>query len=158
MSERPVFHADHVSWTVADADAVAKFYMDVFGATELFRMGPMDAADMPNGADGRDWMASHVNVAGAKLSLIMLRLTETLNLQLAQYDKPQDRRTDLPRNCDAGGHHLGLRVNDVTAAVTYLTANGCTAMDPIEISEGPLAGKTNVYLQDPWGHQLEIVD
>ncbi|MDR6708645.1 MULTISPECIES: VOC family protein [unclassified Novosphingobium] len=155
---RPHFSADHVSWTVADAEAVARFYIDVFGASELFRMGPIDAADIPPMPDGRDWMAAHVNVPGARLTLIMLRLTETLNFQLVQYDKPDDRSPALPRNCDAGGHHLGLRVDDVPAAAAYLAAHGCTAMEIIEISEGPLAGKKNLYLLDPWGHQLEIVD
>lgn len=158
-TEAPRFiEVDHVSWTVADADAVARFYMDVFGATELFRMGPLDAADMPLGDDGRDWMESHVNVAGAKLTLIMLKLTPNLNFQLVQYDKPAGRRTDLPRNCDLGGHHLGLKVNDVEKAAAYLTAHGCRAMEIIHISEGPLAGKKNLYLSDPWGNQLEIVD
>ncbi len=157
--EAPRFiEADHVSWTVADADAVARFYIDVFGATELFRMGPLDAADIPIGDDGRDWMESHVNVAGAKLTLIMLKLTANLNFQLVQYDKPTDRKTELPRNCDLGGHHLGLKVDDVEKAAAYLTAHGCTAMEIIHISEGPLAGKKNLYLCDPWGHQLEIVD
>jgi len=155
---RPIFTADHVSWTVADADAVAQFYIDVFGATELFRMGPIDAADIPPMPDGRDWMAAHVNVPGGALRLIMLKLTETLNFQLVQYDKPADRGATLPRNCDAGGHHLGLRVDDVPAAAAYLTAHGCTAMEIIEIHDGPLAGKKNLYLLDPWGHQLELVD
>lgn len=158
-AERPIFiEADHVSWTVLDAGAVATFYKDVLGATELFRMGPLDAADLPVGDDGRDWMASHVNVPGAQLMLIMLRLTPNLNFQLVQYDKPADRSTTLPRNCDLGGHHLGLKVDDVEKAARYLTAHGCTAMEVIDITEGPLAGKKNLYLLDPWGHQLEIVD
>lgn len=159
MSQRHfTLEADHVSWTVADADAVARFYVDVLGARELFRMGPLDAADMPVEADGRDWMAAHVNVPGACLRLIMLQLTPTLNFQLVQYDKPADRGSTLPRNCDLGGHHLGLRVDDVDAAAAYLTAHGCTAMQTILIQDGPLAGKKNLYLLDPWGHQLEIVD
>ena len=158
-TERPQFlEADHVSWTVEDAAAVAQFYMDVFGATEIFRMGPLDAADLPKGEDGRDWMASHVNVPGAKLSLIMLKLTPNLNFQLVQYDAPADRKTDLPRNCDLGGHHLGLKVDDVEKASAYLVEHGCTAMEIIHIEEGPLAGKKNLYMQDPWGHALELVD
>ncbi|AXB78675.1 VOC family protein [Novosphingobium sp. P6W] len=157
--DRPVFiEADHVSWTVQDADAVAKFYIEVFGAVELFRMGPLDAADIPVGADGRDWMASHVNVPGACLTLIMLKLTANLNFQLVQYDKPADRTATLPRNCDWGGHHLGLKVDDVEKAARYLAAHGCTPMEVIDITEGPLAGKKNLYIQDPWGHQLELVD
>lgn len=156
---RPNFiEVDHVSWTVADANAVAKFYSDVFGAEELFRMGPLDAADIPVGEDGRDWMEAHVNVAGAKLTLIMLKLTANLKFQLVQYDKPSDRGTTLPRNCDLGGHHLGIKVDDVDKAVHYLQERGCTAMEIIQITEGPLAGTKNVYVLDPWGHQLEFVD
>jgi catechol 2,3-dioxygenase-like lactoylglutathione lyase family enzyme len=157
--ERPNFlAADHVSWTVPDLEAAATFYKDVFGANELFRLGPIDAADIPLGADGRDWMESHVNVKGGKLTLVMLKLFDNLNFQLVQYDKPSDVRQELPRNCDRGGHHLGILVDDVPKAIAYLEAHGCKAMDIIDITEGPAAGKKNVYVLDPWGHQLELVD
>jgi glyoxylase I family protein len=156
---RPRFlAADHVSFTVPDLETAIAFYTDTFGATELFRMGPIDAADIPPGADGRDWMTAHVGVPGAKLTLAMLKLTDNLNLQLVQYDKPADRLTTPPRNCDAGGHHLALRVDDVDVAATYLAARGCTVLDIIAIGDGPLAGKKNLYVRDPFGHQLEIVD
>lgn len=49
---RPAFNVvDHVSWTVPDLDAALAFYRDVLGATELYRMGPLDAADLPVGTD-----------------------------------------------------------------------------------------------------------
>jgi glyoxylase I family protein len=153
-----ILAVDHISWTVADLDAALAFYVGVLGATELWRMGPLDAAQMPKGADGRDWMESHVGVAGATLTLVMLKLTDTMNLQLVQYDAPADRRTTPPRNCDTGGHHLALRVKDVAATCAWLASHGCTIFDPIHITEGPLAGKTNVYARDPFGNSLEIVD
>lgn len=157
-SDRPVFIADHVSWTVPDLDAVAAFYVDVFGAEELWRMGPLGAADLPAGDNGRDWMENHVGVAGAKLTLAMFKLTQNLNFQLVQYDEPSDRGTIMPRNCDRGGHHLGLKVDNVDAAARYLAKHGCTILDVIEIHDGPLAGHKNLYLLDPFGHQLELVD
>lgn len=149
---------DHISWTVPDLDAAVAFYRNVIGAEELFRMGPMDAADIPLDDQGRDWMETHVGVPGARLTLVMMKLTDNMNFQLVQYDKPVDRRQDLPRNCDRGGHHLGLKVDDVEAAIAYLAAHGCTASEIIHIDAGPLAGKKNVYVLDPFGHQLEIVD
>ncbi|WP_292226729.1 VOC family protein [Brevundimonas sp.] len=156
---RPTFNVvDHVSWTVPDLDAALAFYRDVLGATELYRMGPLDAADLPVGDDGRDWMASHVGVSGARLTLVMLKLSDNLNFQLVQYDKPSDRRQDVPRNCDRGGHHLAFKVDDVEAAAAWLAQHGCTPLEVIEIAEGPLAGKKNLYIQDPFGHQLELVD
>jgi catechol 2,3-dioxygenase-like lactoylglutathione lyase family enzyme len=149
---------DHISWTVPDLDAAVRFYVDVIGAKVLFQLGPFDAADLPRDAQGRDWMQAHVGVAGAKLTLVMLKLSDHMNFQLVQYDKPLDRRQDLPRNCDRGGHHLALLVDDVDQAIAYLTANGCRALETINIDSGPLAGKKNVYVIDPFGHQLEIVD
>jgi glyoxylase I family protein len=162
MSELPskpkFLSVDHISWTVRDLEKAVAFYCEVIGAQELFRLGPLDAADIPKDEQGRDWMETHVNVPNAKLTLVMLKLTDNMKFQLVQYDKPDDRRTDLPRNCDLGGHHLGLKVDDVDRAVAYLTANGCIAMETIFIEDGPLAGKKNVYMTDPFGHSLEIVD
>lgn len=157
-TKRPVFTVDHMSRTVADIDAALRFYGDVLGAVELFRMGPLDAADMPPGADGRDWMEAHVNVSGARLTLAMLQFPGGGCLQLVAYDKPGSATATPPRNCDLGGNHLGLRVDDVPAAIAWLEAHGCVAMAPIAIDAGPLAGKTNQYVLDPFGLQLEIVD
>jgi catechol 2,3-dioxygenase-like lactoylglutathione lyase family enzyme len=157
--EKPRFlSVDHISWTVSDLEAALAFYCGVVGAVELFRLGPLDAAEMPLDAEGRDWMATHVNVPGARMTLAMLKLTDNMNFQLVQYDKPDDRCQYVPRNCDRGGHHLGLKVDDVEKAIAYLEAHGCIAMDIIHIDAGPLAGKKNVYMTDPFGHSLEIVD
>ena len=157
--DKPTFlSVDPISWTVPDLDEAIAFYRDVIGAEELYRMGPMDAAEIPVDEQGRDWMETHVGVKGAKLTLAMLKLTDNLNFQLVQYDKPDDRRQELPRNCDRGGHHLGLKVDDVDKAIAYLSAHGCTPLETIHIDAGPLAGKKNVYVLDPFGHQLEIVD
>lgn len=159
MAVRPRLVAvDHVSWTVPDLEAALSFYTEVLGARELYRLGPIDAVDLPREADGRDWMEAHVGIAGARLTLAMVQLADNLKLQLVQYDAPDDRRVELPRNCDRGGHHLALRVDDVDAFVAYLVAHGCSACATISVDAGPLAGKKNVYVTDPFGHQLEIVD
>lgn len=92
----------------------------------------------------------HVGVAGACLTPVMLKLTDNLNLQLVQYDKPAGRAETHPRVCDTGGHHLALRVADVEQTAAYLRANGCTVMEIIAIPEGPLAGKKNLYARDPF--------
>ena len=159
MTARPKFIAvDHVSWTVPDLDAAIAFYTEAFGATVLYQIGPIDAADIPPDASGRDWMETHVGVRGAKLTLAMLQLAPNLKFQMVQYDKPLERRQEVPRNCDRGGHHIGLLVADVDAAAAWLRARGCTVLETIAMDAGPLAGKKNVYVQDPWGHQLELVD
>jgi len=158
-SARPAFLAvDHVSWTVPDLEAAIAFYTETFGATVLYRIGPIDSADIPKDAQGRDWMETHVGVKGARLTLAMLQLAPNLKFQLVQYDKPADRREVVPRNCDRGGHHIALLVKDVNAAAVWLRQRGCKVYESIAMDSGPLAGKTNIYVSDPWGHSLELVD
>jgi glyoxylase I family protein len=156
---RPAFVAvDHVSRTVPDLDAAIAFYTQTFGATLMYRIGPIDSADIPKDEQGRDWMETHVGVKGARLTLAMLQLAPNLKLQLVQYDKPSDRRQDAPRNCDQGGHHIALLVKDVNAAAAWLKQRGCKVYASIAMDSGPLAGKTNIYVSDPWGHTIELVD
>ena len=155
MAARPRFLAvDHVSRTVPDIQAAIAFYTDAFGASVLFQIGPLDAADMPVGADGKDWMEAHVGVKGAKLTLAMLQLAPNLKVQLVQYDQPADRKQIMPRNCDLGGHHVALLVEDIEAAAAWLKQKGCTVLEAIAMD----AGKKNIYVADPWGHQFELVD
>ena len=156
---KPEFVAvDHVSWTVPDLEAAVAFYTQTFGATVMYKIGPIDSADIPKDEQGRDWMETHVGVKGARLTLAMLQLAPNLKFQLVQYDKPSERREDPPRNCDRGGHHIAFLVKDVKAAAAYLKQRGCKIYEPIAMDSGPLAGKTNIYVQDPWGHTLELVD
>jgi catechol 2,3-dioxygenase-like lactoylglutathione lyase family enzyme len=156
---RPRFTAvDHISRTVPDLDAAVRFYVDAFGASELFRIGPIDAADFPPDSQGRDWMETHVGVIGARLTLAMLQLGPNLKLQMVQYDKPFDRHKKPPRNCDLGGHHIAFQVADTDAAAAYLRSKGCEVLETIAMDAGPLAGSKNVYIRDPWGFQLELVN
>ena len=152
-------HVDHVGLTVPDLDAAVAFYTDVFGGTELYRLGPFAAAEMPAMDDGRDWTEAHVNVAGAVLTICMIHIAPNLMLELFQYDAPADRRTAPPRNCDYGGHHIAFKVADLEVAKSYLADHGCTVMaGPIVMDEGPCAPLKVNYVLDPWGNQLELVE
>ncbi|KAB7578546.1 VOC family protein, partial [Verminephrobacter sp. Larva24] len=65
---------DHVAWSVAQMEPVIAFYQRVFGAQVLYRIGPVDAAQLPRQADGRDWTEAHLSIAGARLDLVLLGL------------------------------------------------------------------------------------
>ncbi len=152
-------HVDHVAITVPDLDKAVTFYSEVIGGTELYRLGPFDAAAMPQMPDGRDWTQAHVNVPGAVLTIAMLQVGPNLMLELFQYDKPADRRTVPPRNCDYGGHHIAFKVDDLDAAMAYLNDHGLRVMaGPIVLNEGPCTGLRVNYFLDPWGNQLELVE
>jgi catechol 2,3-dioxygenase-like lactoylglutathione lyase family enzyme len=152
-------HIDHVAFTVPNLDEAVKFYRDVIGGTELYRIGPFDAADLPKMEDGRDWTCAHVNVAGAALKIAMLQVGPNLMLELFQYDKSVDRRMSPPRNCDCGGHHIAFKVDNLDAAIAHLKAHKLEVMSgPIVLNDGPCAGLRVNYFLDPWGNQLEIVE
>ena len=152
-------HVDHVGLTVLNLDTAVKFYCDVIGGRELYRLGPFDAAEMPRTPDGRDWTAAHVNVADAKLSIAMISIGPNLMLELFQYDRPIDRTGEPPRNCDVGGHHIAFKVDNLDDAKAFLAERGCKVMDgPIVLDQGPCATTRVNYVLDPFGNQLEFVD
>ena len=162
MSKSPfpgLSRVDHIGLTVPNLDAAVSFYTRVFGATELFRLGPFDSKQMPRMADGRDWTEAHLNVPDARLSIAMLQLCPNLRLELFRYELPVDARTTPPRNCDVGGHHIALRVDNLELAVEYLRSQDVRVMDgPIVVPSGPAAGLRAIYFMDPWGNQLELVE
>jgi catechol 2,3-dioxygenase-like lactoylglutathione lyase family enzyme len=152
-------HVDHVGLTVPDLDAAVRFYCDVVGGHELYRLEPFDAADMPRMAEGRDWTAAHINVADARLTIAMIGIGPNLMLELFQYDRPAVRNEQPPRNCDLGGHHIAFRVQDLEAAKSHLAGHGCRVMDgPIVLDQGPCATTRVNYVLDPRGNQLELVE
>ncbi len=149
---------DHVGLTVPDLEGAVRFYCDVLGAQELYAMGPFDAAELPAMPDGRDWSDAHLNVPDARLSFRVLRVGST-TIELFRYERPAGTPSP-PRNCDAGGHHLGFKVDDLDAAKAYLEGHGVTvSAGPIEISEDSPGGPMRVnYFLDPWGNQLELTE
>jgi glyoxylase I family protein len=150
---------DHIALTVPDLDAATRFYSDVIGGCELYRLGPFDAEELPRTPDGRDWGEAHINVPGARLMIAMLQVGPTLMLELFHYEKPAGASTQPPRNCDPGGHHIAFKVDDLDVATRYLRDRGVRVMEgPIVLNEGPCAGLRLNYFLDPWGNQLELVE
>ncbi len=152
-------HIDHIGLTVPDLEAAIDFYTRIFGAALAYRMGPFDAAEIPPMEDGRDWTEAHVDVAGARLTMAMLKLGPNLMIELFEYNKPSDASKKPPRNCDIGGHHLAVKVALLEPAIQHLKANGCRALaGPIVMDEGPTAGSRAQYLIDPWGNYIELME
>ncbi len=149
---------DHVGITVPDLDEAVAFYCTLLGAREIFRLGPFDARDFDL-VDGKDWALAHVNVADGRFTLAMLEYAKASRLELFQYDRPTDRPNAPPRNSDLGGHHIAFKVSDLDAVLAIAETLSLKFLaGPIEINEGPAAGQRIIYVLDPWGNQLELVE
>ena len=143
---------DHVAYTVPDLDEAVQFFVDHFGAEVVFTDGPF----IDEESDG---MRRRLNVdARARCSLAMLRLGQHHNVELFEYEAP-DQQSVPPRNSDVGGHHLAFYVDDIDAGYEYVRAiPGVTVQEgPNEVSpDAPVAGQRWFYFQTPWGMQLEL--
>ena len=114
MSQIPgLRHVDHVAFTVPDLDAAVEFFVDAFGAEELYRSR--------RGPDAEFMAINFEMPADAALHLSMLRLPPNLNLELFEWSGT-GLTAEPPRHGDAGGHHLAFVVDDVDAAVEHLWA------------------------------------
>jgi catechol 2,3-dioxygenase-like lactoylglutathione lyase family enzyme len=143
---------EHVSTSVPDVDAAVAFFVDVLGARVVGR-------ERFAGSDDDVDMAVTFNAhPDASAELVTLDL-HGVRLELFCYDAPDLVRT-MPRNCDVGGHHLGMRVDDLPAAVAELAAvPGVRILG--EPTYYPLPSGLHrgwVYFLTPWGLQMELAE
>lgn len=123
--------SDHIGFTVPDIDAATAFFVDVIGCTVVYEVGPFMSDD--------DWMEDHLNVhPRARLNTLrMLKCKNGPSFELFEYEAP-DQRTELPKNSDHGGHHLGFYVRDMDSAVAHLKAHGVQLLgEPTTAEDGP---------------------
>jgi len=141
---------DHVGFTVPDLDAAHAWLVDVLGCEYMYSLGPFEAAD--------DWMRDHLNVDPRTVmrQLRFFRCGGQAVFEVFQYDAT-DRRTEVPRNSDVGGHHVALYVEDLDVAVDYLRSQGVTVLGEPTTSRGASEGQRWIYFLAPWGMQFELV-
>lgn len=143
--------SDHIGFTVPDIEQATRFFVDVIGCKVAFEIGPFVSDD--------DWMAVHLGVHPRAVvkTLRMLRCKNGPAFELFEYQLDGAAQTP-PANSDVGAAHLGFVVDDIDAAVAYLTSQGVEVQGaPTIMTEGPSEGLHWVYFRAPWGMQLELV-
>ncbi len=142
--------ADHIGITVPDIEQAHEFFLDVLGCDFVYRLGPF----LPNGT----WMSEHLNVADSTTmrEIRFYRCGNGSNFEVFQYEA-DDALTVPPKNSDVGGHHIGLYVDDLDAAIEHLRAHGIRILGEPTASSGASEGQRWVYFLSPWGMQFELV-
>lgn len=141
---------DHIGFTVPDLEQAHAFLVEVLGCEYMYRLGPFRSDD--------DWMSEHMNVDPRTVmqELRFYRCGGHAVFEVFEYSAP-DKRTELPRNSDNGGHHVALYVDDLDRAVAYLRQVGVTVLGEPTTSKGASLGQRWVYFLSPWGMQFELV-
>ena len=142
-----IISADHTGITVANLERAVGFWRDVLGF------------EFSHCAHQRGEMAEQITgVRGAELKLAVLKTPAGHKIELLEYLSPPDRKNADLRPCDVGSAHVALLVDDLDAVLESIAASGWKAAGkPQTLTTGPNAGKRVVYVRDPDGTTIELM-
>src|SRR5207247_11151011 len=106
-------------------------------------------------------MATEITgVAGAELKLAVVKIPGVHKIELLEYLAPPDRKryVDL-RPCDIGHVHVALTIENLNAVLERIATSGWKAAGkPQMLTQGPNAGKRVIYVRDPDGTTIELME
>jgi glyoxylase I family protein len=148
-SRRKSFHivaADHTGITVSNLERSLAFWRDVLGF------------ELSHRAHQKGELASEITgVPGAEISLAVLKAPGH-KIELLEYHAPLDRKQVDLRPCDVGSAHVALNVDNLDAVLDAIAASGWKAAgQPQTLQSGPNAGRRVVYVRDPDGTTIELM-
>lgn len=138
----------HFGLVVADLEKSLEFYQGILG---LELLGMMDR-------EGDD-ISTIVGFPNTHLKIAFLRLPASggVTLELIQYVHPKGQPVDTMR-CNSGNAHICFRTDDVRSTYAELKARGVQFVsEPVEVLNGINRGACSVYLRDPDGVSMEII-
>jgi catechol 2,3-dioxygenase-like lactoylglutathione lyase family enzyme len=149
VSNKPfrIISADHTGITVPNLERSLAFWRDVLGF------------EISHTAHQTGELAKEITgVSGAELKLGVLKAPGGHKIELLEYLAPADRKYVSLRPCDVGSIHVALLVTDLDAVLERIAASGCKAAgEPQTLKTGPNAGKRVVYVRDPDGITIELM-
>ena len=148
MSTAPfrIIATDHTGITVTNLERSVAFWQDVLGF------------ELSHRAHHTGELASEVTgVPGAEISIAVLK-GYGHKIELLEYLAPADRKDVDLRPCDVGSVHVALMVDNLDAVLSTIAASGWRAAgEPQTLNTGPNTGKRVVYVRDPDGTTIELM-
>jgi glyoxylase I family protein len=138
---------DHTGITISNLDRSLAFWRDVLGF------------ELSHTAHQTGELAQEITgVAGAEIKLVVLRAPGGHKIELLEYLAPADRKRADIRPCDVGSVHVAFLVRDLDAVLERIAASDWKAAGkPQRLQSGPNAGKRVVYVRDPDGTTIELM-
>lgn len=137
----------HTGFTVSSLDRSIAFYRDLLGLELVFRWNP-DA----------DYLRELVGYPEVDMHAAILRVpgTETF-LELLEYRNVEQRPVDMA-NGNVGNGHIAFMVDDLETFHKELASAGVKSVSPpVTPTIGPNKGGRAVYLIDPDGFRVELI-
>jgi catechol 2,3-dioxygenase-like lactoylglutathione lyase family enzyme len=149
VSKKPfrIISADHTGITVSNLERSLAFWRDVLGF------------EFSHTAHQKGELAQEITgVEGAEIKLAVLKTPSGHKIELLEYLAPADRKRANLRPCDVGSVHVALLVYDLNAVLERIAASDWKAAGkPQRLQSGPNAGKRVVYVRDPDGTTIELM-
>ncbi len=154
---------DHVAFAVGDLDRSLHFYRDLLGLEFILRR-----------VWDEEYVRQMVGIPDAVLDIALLKLPGDKGspldengrlvpgrgdamLELIEYRQPKGRPVDS-QVYTPGNAHLGLLVDDIDALCERLRAAGVQFVSPpLMVAAGPNKGRKAVYLRDPDGIIVQLM-
>ena len=142
-----IIAADHTGITVSNLERSLGFWRDGLGF------------ELSHTAHQKGELAQEITgVEGAEIKLAVLRGPGGHKIELLEYLAPTDRKRADIRPCDVGSVHVALLVNDLDSVLERIAASDWKAAGkPQRLQSGPNAGKRVVYVRDPDGTTIELM-
>jgi catechol 2,3-dioxygenase-like lactoylglutathione lyase family enzyme len=139
----------HTGIIVKNLDRSIYFYHDLLGLQFQNEPSPWFTGDD---------LARGVGVPGASLRQVCLTAGDAV-VELIEYgNRPADNDEPIQQNY-LGAMHVALRVDDAAATRADLVSRGIEFLSDVNVvDEGVLAGWRWVYLHDPDGITVELVE
>jgi catechol 2,3-dioxygenase-like lactoylglutathione lyase family enzyme len=141
-----ILSADHTGITVSNLERSLEFWRDVLGfelSHRAHQTGQL-AAEI-TGTPGAEILIAVLKAPGHKIELL-------------EYRAPADRVHLRPRPCDVGSIHVALTVDDLDAVLEKIASSGWIAAGkPQTLTVGPNAGRRVIYVRDPDGTTIELM-
>ena len=142
-----ILGVDHTGITVSNLERSLAFWRDVLGF------------EVSHTAHQKGELAQEITgVAGAEIKLVVLKAPCGHKIELLEYLAPADRERANLRPCDVASMHVALLVDDLDLVLERIAASGWKAPGkPQTLTRGPNTGKRVVYVRDPDGATIELM-
>jgi catechol 2,3-dioxygenase-like lactoylglutathione lyase family enzyme len=143
---------DHIGITVPNMAVAAAWLEQNLGFVNPLTFGPFSD---PVGTFMTDLV--DVNPRAVVQQIRMLRGGNGPGVELFQYTSPDQDQT-FRRNSDWGAHHIAFYVRHIDKGVEFLqTETGTKLFGPVTLTDGPAAGQSINYFENPFGTNIELI-